>query len=190
MSDGVLFDRESAGMIAETVRRSWPRGHVGRQVVVPAHAYRPPICGVLLEDLDPAAHPRTAASWALGAVWAIDPNEPPTDISPRKLQRTTRRENIVNRSVVRSAAKGTYFEAEWKDGEWRATFLDCETICGETCEWTWDEPPSLPGAWSQDSLGGCEGDCECVEPTFEGTDDGETASTECQTPEVREFEAE
>lgn len=190
MSTGVIFDRESAGQIAETVRRSRPPGHIGRAIAAPAHAYRPPICGVLLEDLDPAVHPRTEASWALGAVWAFDPNEPPTDTEPRKLQRTTRREHIVNRSVVRSAAKGTYFEAEWKDSEWRATFLDCDVICGETCEWTWEQPTSLPGAWAADSVTGCEGDCECVEPDFVGSVDGETATTECETPEVIEFEAE
>ena len=187
---GVNFDRPSAELIVETVRRNLsavPSLNPGGPQV--SERYRPPICGVLLEDIDPATHPRTGASWAWGLVWSIDPNQPPTADEPRKLQRTTRRERIVNRSVVRSAAKGTYFEAEWKDAEWRGDF-DCETICQETCEWTWEEPTSLPGAWAMDSVSGCTGDCECVEPDFNGDTVGAHASTDCEDPDVLDFEAE
>lgn len=189
MADGVLFDRESAGKIAETVRRSWPRGHVPRPIGSPHHAYRPPIVGVLLEDLDPATNPLTGASWAWGAVFAIDPNEPPTANAPRQLQRTTRRERIINRVVVQSAAKGTFFVAEWINAEWLATVLDCEPFCSSTCDWLWTGD-TITGSWGQDSLSSCDGDCECVEPAAAGTEDGDTATTPCQDPQVIDFEAE
>lgn len=189
MTTGVTFDRESAGMIAETVRRSWPRGHVPRPIGAPNHAYRPPICGILLEALDPAEHPLTGAAWAWGAVFAIDPNEPPTDSEPRKLQRTTRRERIVNRVVVQSAAKGSFFVAHWINAEWLAVVLDCAAACSSVCDWTW-VGDTVSGAWQQDSLSGCTGDCVCVEPAEDGTADGDTDTTSCVDPQVEEFESE
>lgn len=185
MSEGVLFDRESAGMIAETVRRSWPRGHVGRQVVVPAHAYRPDLCGVLLDDLNPATHPRLGATAARVRCYGQDPNSVADfsdleNLIPRVPQLTTRVEICVNRDIDAQAVAGTFVEMRWTSlAEWHWVVLGCGPACGSgLVDWTWDG-----SEWTRDvdTLGGneCDDGCWAPEPDDTPTLPGATASTEC-----------
>lgn len=125
---GVLFDRESSSQIAETVRRSRPTRHIGRAIVVPAHAYRPPIIGVLLDDLEAATDEFTGATTARGAVFAPDlahPAENTTPYTPAQLKFAQRTENIVNRDLDASATAGTLFKATWVNAEWLIDWLAC-----------------------------------------------------------------
>lgn len=48
------------------------------------------------------------------------------------------------------------------------------TICAVPCTWQWSE---MAMSWSQTSF--CEGGCSCDPPSFNGTVDGETTTTEC-----------
>lgn len=185
MADGVLFDRESAAQIAETVRRSWPRGHVGRPLPVPAQTLRQDLVGILLDDLEPATHPRVGAKAARVRCYAPDPGDvadfsDPDKPIPRVPQLTTRVEWCINRDIDAQAVKGTFVVMRWTAlAEWHWIVLGCGPACsGGSVDWTSDGTQ-----WTQDvdTLGGneCSDGCWAPEPDEAPTVSGATASTDC-----------
>jgi len=180
MSKGVLFDRESAGQIADVVKHSWPRGHIGRPIETPLSGYRPDLCGILLDDLEPATHPRLGAKSARVRCYAPDPTNPPDYPTPRVPQLTTRIEWCVNRDLDATAAKGTFVVIRWTSlVEWHWVVLGCgPNVCSESVDWTWDG-----SVWNQDvdTLGGNECADGCFAPVPDDTPSlpGATATTDC-----------
>jgi len=125
MAKGVLFDRDSAELIAETVRGRWPRGHIPRTSDVSPSGWLPPICGVLMGDLEAAEGPLTGATLVAGKVLGADPFNRPTDTEPGDLAEGGRIENLINRSTSATGEVGTFFKATWINSEWLIDWLDC-----------------------------------------------------------------
>lgn len=66
------------------------------------------------------------------------------------------------------------------------TTTGAPTDCGDPCTWVWTHPLGEDASW-QRTVDPCLEDCDCVEPTFDGTIPGETKNTSCFSiyPECR-----
>jgi hypothetical protein len=175
---GVNFTRESAELIGDTVRRvqGFTPGSIPADGQI-TERQRPMLCGILLDDLEPATHPRLGATAARMRCYAINPAEAPDYPTPRKPALSSRIEWVVNRDTVATAEAGTFAVIGWTSlAEWHWVVLGCGPAanCSGDQEWTWDgsdwQPPTLPG---------CGDGCVSLPPDWTPTLPGATDTTSC-----------